>query len=55
MDNKSMNNREKELEKLLREAAEFLKARGSYYYNSERRGPAAGLLDRIEKLIGADK
>lgn len=44
--------REQELEKLLREAVKFLKARGVYYYNSQRRGVAADLLLRIEKVIG---
>ena len=46
------NSREQELIQLLREAAEFLRARGSYYYGHERRGPASGLLERIEKVVG---
>ena len=44
--------REQQLEALLREAMEFLKARGSYWYNSQRRGVAAELLTKIEKAIG---
>ena len=44
--------REQELVKLLKEAAEFLKARGAYYYGDERRGPAAKLLERIEDAVG---
>jgi hypothetical protein len=44
--------REKELIELLKEAAEFLRSRGLYYYGHERRGPAAGLLERIEKATG---
>lgn len=44
--------KEKELETLLREAVKFLKARGIYYYNSQRRGVASDLLARIEKVIG---
>ena len=43
--------REQELVKLLKEAAEFLKARGAYYYGDERRGPAAKLLERIEDAV----
>ena len=41
-----------ELISLLKEAAEFLKARGLYYYGHQKRGPAAGLLERIEKVVG---
>ena len=47
--------KEQELIKLLKEAAEFLRSRGSYYYGHERRGPAANLLDRIEKAVGEKK
>jgi hypothetical protein len=43
--------REKQLELLLKEAMEFLKARGSYWYNSQRKGIASDLIDRIEKII----
>ena len=47
-------NREKELEKLLREALPFIKKRGTYWYNTQRRGPAADLVARIEKVVGED-
>lgn len=51
MDRKVLT-REKELEKLLREVLPFIKSRGTYWYNTQRRGPAADLVGRIEKAIG---
>ena len=51
MTNKTLT-REQELVILLKQAAEFLKARGLYYYGHQKRGPAAGLLERIEKVVG---
>lgn len=45
--------REKELEKLLREALPFLQTRGTYYYGTERKGPAAKLVNKIENVLGA--
>lgn len=44
--------REKQLEILLREAMQFLKARGTYWYNTQRKGIAAELLTKIEKVLG---
>ena len=43
--------REKQLELLLREAMEFLKTRGTYWYNTERKGPAATLIEKIEQVL----
>ena len=47
--------REEKLEKLLREVLPFIKSRGTYWYNTQRRGPAADLVARIEKVIGEVK
>lgn len=43
--------REKQLEVLLREAMDFLKTRGTYWYNTERKGPAAALIAKIEQVL----
>lgn len=43
--------REKKLQDLLEEAMPFLAVRGTYFYNSQRRGVAADLLERIEKAL----
>jgi hypothetical protein len=52
MDRQTVKTREQELEDLLRDAVRFLRDRGTYYYNTQRRGVAADLVDRIEKAIG---
>lgn len=42
--------RNRELERLLKEALEFLKRR-TYFYNTQRRGSAAALVEKIEKAL----
>lgn len=39
------------LKELLREAREFIAARGVYYYSNEMRGPASDLAKRIDVAL----
>lgn len=43
--------REQYLMWLLEDALVILRQRGTYFYNSERRGPAAELVEKIEREI----
>lgn len=46
-----MKDREKHLEELLKESLHFLKVRGTYFYNAQRKGVAAELVNKIEKVL----